>query len=42
MSTRMEPYPGRAYALVVASPMVASWNQMAGWLRAVDGLRCAA
>ena len=28
--------------LMVASPNYASWNQMAGWLCAVDGLRCAA
>lgn len=26
----------------MASPICASWNQMAGWLRAVDGLRRAA
>jgi hypothetical protein len=26
----------------LASPTCASWNQLRGWLRAVDGLRCAA
>jgi hypothetical protein len=26
----------------VASPIYASWNQLDGWLRAVDGLRRAA
>jgi hypothetical protein len=26
----------------VASPISASWNQLKGWLRAVDGLRRAA
>lgn len=29
-------------AMEVASPICASWNQMAGWLRAVEGLRRAA
>ena len=28
--------------VVVASPVCASWNQMTGWLRAVDSLRQAA
>ena len=27
---------------MVASPILASWNQLRGWLRAVDGLRRAA
>jgi hypothetical protein len=29
-------------SMTMASPIYASWNQMAGWLRAVDGLRKAA
>lgn len=28
-----------SHSQTVASPMCASWNQLSGWLRAVDGLR---
>jgi hypothetical protein len=35
-------FSGIAPAIWVESPICPSWNQLYGWLKAVDGLRCAA